>query len=155
MPRYVNLTKFDELTDHQIEQGIQLNCQYKEFKILDLFEPLSGVYMSEEDAKKCKNGDILFVSSGRFNNGVKARISLVGVETTIFPENCLTLAKNGSVGVCFYHEGKIVCTSDVLVLKFKDKILNKYEGLYFKVLIEQHIFKFNYGRKINSDRLSN
>ena len=78
----------------------------------------------------------------------------MGFEATIFPANCLSLAKNGSVGVCFYHETPIVCTSDVLVLKFKQKQLNLYEGLYFKVLIEQHIFRFNYGRKINADRLA-
>ena len=126
----------------------------KEFLLLDLFDPLSGTYISEEDAKKCKTGNIAFVSSGRFNNGVKAKIELMGFEATIFPANCLSLAKNGSVGVCFYHETPIVCTSDVLVLKFKQKQLNVYEGLYFKVLIEQHIFRFNYGRKINADRLA-
>ena len=91
----------------------------KEFFLLDLFDSLSGTYISEEDAKKCKTGNISFVSSGRFNNGVKAKIELMGFEATIFPANCLSLAKNGSVGVCFYHENPIVCTSDVLVLKFK------------------------------------
>lgn len=126
----------------------------KEFLLLDLFDSLSGTYISEEDAKKCKLGNISFVSSGRFNNGVKAKIELMGFEATIFPAKCLSLAKNGSVGVCFYHETPIVCTSDVLVLKFKQRQLNLYEGLYFKVLIEEHIFRFNYGRKINSDRLA-
>lgn len=65
----------------------------------------------------------------------------------------MTLAKNGSVGVCYFHEEPIVCTSDVLVLKYKFKNLTKYEGLFFKVLIEQYIFRFNYGRKITKDRL--
>ena len=77
----------------------------------------------------------------------------MGMEATIHPRGCLTLAKNGSVGVCFYHENRIVTTSDVITLSFKNKILNKFEGLYFKVLIEKHIFRFNYGRKINNDRL--
>ena len=77
----------------------------------------------------------------------------MGNETTIFQKNSMTLAKNGSVGVWYYHEEPIVCTSDVLVLKYKFKNLTKYEGLFFKVLIEQHIFRFNYGRKITKDSL--
>lgn len=132
-------------------------CVAKSFKkkyLLELFDVLSGNSISEEDARKCMPGDISFVSSGRFNNGVKAQISLVGFEATIYPSGCLTLAKNGSVGVCFYQENKVVTTSDVLVLKFKNRNLNKYEGLYFKVLIEKHIFRFNYGRKINKERFS-
>ena len=123
-------------------------------KILGLFDVLRGGHISEEEAKKCDIGNIGFVSSGRFNNGVKKKISLVGMETTIYPPYCLTLAKNGSVGVCFYHEYPIVTTTDVIVLKFKEKELNSFEVLFFKVLIEKHIFRFNYGRKINDERLS-
>lgn len=130
-----------------------LTTSYKIFSLLELFDTLKGSYISEEDAKKCPPGNIAFVSSGRFNNGVKGLIQLMGNETTIFPKNSMTLAKNGSVGVCYYHEEPIVCTSDVLVLKYKFKNLTKYEGLFFKVLIEQHIFRFNYGRKITKDRL--
>ena len=131
----------------------KLTTSYKIFSLFELFDILKGNYISEEDAKKCPYGNIAFVSSGRFNNGVKGLIQLMGNETTIFPENSMTLAKNGSVGVCHYHEEPIVCTSDVLVLKYKFKNLTKYEGLFFKVLIEQHIFRFNYGRKITKDRL--
>lgn len=123
-------------------------------RLTDMFDVLHGSYISEEEAKKCEPGDICFVSSGRFNNGVKGKISLIGVETTIFPKKCLTLAKNGSVGQCFYHEENIVCTSDVMVLKHKTIELDKYLGQYFRVLIEHHIFRFNYGRKINSDRIN-
>lgn len=127
---------------------------FKMYTLLELFDVMKGACISEEDVKKCPVGDIAFVSSGRFNNGVKALIKLLGNETTIFPKNVLTLAKNGSVGVCYYHEEPVVCTSDVVVLNFKHKKLNQYEGLYFKVLIEQHSFRFNYGRKITKDRLN-
>lgn len=130
-----------------------VSTEYRLVKLTDLFDILTGGHISEEEAKKCKKGNISFVSSGRFNNGVKAKIDLVGMETTIYPSNCLSLAKNGSVGVCFYHESPLVTTTDVLVLKSKDKVLNKYEGLFFKVMIEKHIFRFNYGRKINDERL--
>ncbi len=153
-PEFVN-------KDFSINASTEANMKEKksvEFEsksLLSLFEVLTGGYIKEEDAKKCPVGNIAFVSSGRFNNGVKAKISLIGMETTIYPPYCLTLAKNGSVGVVFYHEEPIVTTTDVLTLKYKDpnKILNKYEGLYFKVMIEQHIFRFNYGRKINESRL--
>lgn len=126
----------------------------KLIKIVNLFDVLTGTHISEEEAKKCSDGEIGFVSSGRFNNGIKKKINLVGIETTIFPPRCLSLAKNGSVGTCFYHDYPIVTTTDVVVLKFKGKELNKFEGLFFKVLIEKHIFRFNYGRKINEERLS-
>ena len=140
------------------KRGNQVNdrVKFETRNLLTLFDVITGGFISEEDAKKCPPGDISFVSSGRFNNGVKAKVSLIGMETTIYPPNCLTLAKNGSVGVVFFHEGPIVTTTDVLTLRFKDsnKVLNKYEGLYFKVMIEKHIFRFNYGRKINESRLN-
>ena len=153
IPAFVNIPINMEKTSQIISKSI-VKPLLKPYKLVDLFLPLQGTYISEEDAKKCSAGEIAFVSSGRFNNGVKAKIQLLGMEATIFPSNCLSLAKNGSVCTCFYHEGPIVTTSDVITLQYKNKVLNKYEGLFFKVLIEKHMFRFNYGRKINEPRLN-
>lgn len=155
VPKYVNQVKYSKnnITSNVNKKKIEIG-KTKIIPLLSLFNVLSGSHISEEEAKKCNIGDIGFVSSGRFNNGIKKKIDLAGIETTIFPSNCLTLAKNGSVGVCFYHDYRIVTTSDVVVLKYKEKDLNKFEGLFYKVLIEKHIFRFNYGRKINEERLA-
>lgn len=153
IPKFVKNDKIIEKTTKTNKLKINSYNKYKIFHLTELFDVLKGESISEEEAKKCKKGKISFVSSGKFNNGVKAKIALVGLETTIYPPFCLSLAKNGSVGVCFFHETSIVTTTDVIVLKYKEKILNNYEGLFFKVLIEKHIFRFNYGRKINDNRL--
>ena len=146
--------KYEDDINSNVENRRESINQTKLVSLLDLFDVLKGSCISEDEAKKCKEGDIRFVTSSKYNNGVKKKIDLVGIESTIYPPNCLSLAKNGSVGVCFYHDYRIVSTSDVLILKFKHKELNKFEGLFFKVLIEKHMFRFNYGRKINEERLS-
>ena len=155
IPQYVNCNYDINTESKTIMSNDILNANYENMYIRDLFDVLAGSSISEEFAKKCNKGEISFVTASRFNNGVKAKIKLMGMEATIYPKCCLTLAKNGSVGVCFYHENRIATTSDVMVLKFKEKDLNKYEGLYFKVLIEKHIFRYNYGRKINKERFDN
>lgn len=155
IPEYVNQIKYgnNNIVSNNTSKKIKIG-KTKTISLLSLFDVLTGAHISEEEAKKCNVGNIGFVSSGRFNNGVKKKINLVGIETTIFPSGCLTMAKNGSVGVCFYHDYRIVTTSDVVVLKYKEKELDKFEGLFFKVMIEKHIFRFNYGRKINEERLA-
>lgn len=66
------------------------------------------------------------------------------------------ISKNGLVGTVGFHDYKVVSTADVLILKLKnEKIkINKKMFFYFKYIIEKNKINFNYGRKINSNRIN-
>lgn len=60
-------------------------------------------------SKNTKEGDYPLISSSAMNNGVIKRIN----EYTIEPSglfHTITIARNGSVGVCFVHDYKFATT---------------------------------------------
>ena len=58
-----------------------------------------------------------------------------------------------SVGFFFYQPKEYMATPvDVRILTPKF-VLNKYTGLFFTAILKQEKFKFNYSRKMGTDRL--
>lgn len=71
-------------------------------------------------------------------------------------ENAITLNNSGSVGYCFYHQYKFVCSDHCTVITIKDSSvpLNTQIALFLRPIIESMKNKFNFAREINNSRLN-
>ncbi len=64
----------------------------------------------------------------------------------IFNGGVITTSSNGQPGIAFYQNKDFCATGDVNVLSAKF-IMNKYIALFICTIIENEIYRFNYGRK--------
>ena len=88
-------------------------------KISDYFE-IVNVENTFEIKKSC-DGIYPLISSTSKNNGIAKFIDSYSID---IPE-CITVARNGTAGSCFYQSGKFAITGDVVILKLKEgKILD-------------------------------
>ena len=120
---------------------------WKYHKIKDLFD------ISVSKDKNLLSSDLgatPYVSSSANNNGVSCCVdSAPSIES-----NTITVARNGSVGAAFYQPN-MYCASpdDVRILKPKFKITPAI-GLFLCTLIEQEKYRYAYGRKFGTKRIS-
>ncbi len=128
-----------------------IQIKYKKFLLIDLFDNISSTSISLKDIKDNYKNDVTYnvISSSSLNNGIYK----YKYNNYTYEPHCLTLAKNGSVGYCFYQFEKFNKTIDIIVLKSKNDItMNCY--IYFSYIITDICIKnFNYSYKINNDRL--
>ena len=122
--------------------------EWKQFKYTDLFEMTRGQGGKVSDAKQ-NPGKNPYVGASAENNGVTFWTSLKPTEA----EGAITVSNNGSVGSAFYQEKPFLASSDVSVLRLKERPLNKQIGLFIVTIIEQEKAKYNYGRKWGLSRM--
>ena len=69
----------------------------------------------------------------------------------------ITINRGGSVGEAFYQSRKYVATPvDIRIMKRKDgRIINPYIGMFLCTIIKNEKYRFNYARKMGTDRLKN
>ena len=150
LPEYVSKIS---LSDYEFEkqpilnQTLELNTEnWKWFRYDEIFEIFTS---SDSNYLKSEIGNIPYISSTQFNNGVS---SFVNSEPTQ-NENTITVARNGSVGSAFYHSYNY-CASPDDVRIFKPKFeMNKYIALFLCTLIEKEKYRFTYGRKFGTKRM--
>jgi len=95
-------------------------------------------------------GKIPYISSTERNNGVYEYVEEVPTNNG----NTITANRGGSVGFFFYQPKNYLATPvDVRILTPKFQ-LNKYIGLFLTTILKQEKFKFNYSRKMGTDRLN-
>lgn len=120
---------------------------WKYYKIRDLFD------ISVSKDKNLLSSDFgltPYVSSSANNNGVSCCVdSVPSIEA-----NTITVARNGSVGATFYQP-YMYCASpdDVRILSPKFKITPAI-GLFLCTIIEQEKYRYAYGRKFGTKRMS-
>ena len=122
--------------------------EWKQFKYTVLFEMTRGQGGKASDAKQ-NPGKNPYIGASAENNGVTFWTSLKPTEA----EGAITVSNNGSVGSAFYQEKPFLASSDVSVLRLKEKPLNKQIGLFIVTIIEQEKAKYNYGRKWGLSRM--
>ena len=105
------------------------SLRWEKFKIETWFEVVKGKRLTK---KEMREGNIDFIGSSSFNNGITHRI---GNEANIHPGNLITVAYNGSVGETFYHENEFIASDDVNVL-YPKFALNKYIALFICPIIK-------------------
>ena len=120
-----------QLTDNEkkilIEGGG--NCNFKSFKISDLFDIKKGIRLTKQNMIK---GEIPFIGSSASNNGCTAYIDN---NERLHSKNVITVCYNGSVGETFYQDKEFWASDDVNVLYPKFN-LNDNNSMYFMTLIK-------------------
>lgn len=132
---------------HNTTGGGNLYPRWKEFYFTDVFTKIQrGKRLTKANQS---DGDIPYVSSTAFNNGVDGFIGNNG-GVRIF-ENCLTLANSGSVGSSFFHLYKFVASDHVT--KLERKGLDKYAYLFLIPMVNRLSEKYSFNREINDNRI--
>ena len=154
----LNLQKFDEvyvnllddeinlLTVYEIKMPIQINeiKEWKKLKIGDYFEIMS---VKKKFLKTQPEGKYPLISSSGTNNGISKYINDYS-----FEGECLTIARNGTVGSCFYQNGIFGITSDVLILTKKRDLNYHIWAMMINYILPK---KYSYSNKLTIEKLLN
>ena len=144
MEKIIKGLKYKSITTKNKIQNVSIEFyNWKIFKIGDLFNK------SDVPKHSCipeSEGDIPFISSTGFNNGVTSYVNEDSV-----PGNCITVSTNGGCFDCFYHDEPIVISSDVEIL-YSD-FLNKSIAIFICTVLQQEKYKWSYGRKPKNNKV--
>ena len=101
------------------------------------------------EIKKSLDGIYPLISSTSKNNGVAKFIDSYSID---IPE-CITIARNGTAGSCFYQSGKFAITTDVLILKLKEG--KTLDLKLFSVLVTYFLTKkYDWSNKLVNKKLT-
>ncbi len=136
----------------------ETNCdsKYDLFLIEDIFDVQGTKTTPPEVVVTLNKGIFPYITTKSVNNGVDGYYN-------IYTElgNCLTI-DSATVGSIFYQEQNFIASDHVEKLtpkKFMDGTsafsLNKYIGLYLVSILKQEMYRYNYGRKFNQNRIRN
>lgn len=118
------------------------------FSLVDLFEISAS--KDELVEKLTPGGKTPYVTSSDRNNGITSLIE----EPPTNSAGTITANRGGSVGFFFYQPEPYQATPvDVRILTPKFPI-NQYVGLFLKTVLQLERHRFNYSRKMGSDRLA-
>ena len=133
----------------------------KEFQVKNFFNLDRGKRFAGKDRKK-NRGDIPYISSTAKNNGVPRstesgepeKVNEISKNKLEHKGKFLSVVCYGEPMNTFYQNGEGFWISDSVNTLFpKLEKFNLYIGLYFKVLLEEYIPLFNYGRGATEERL--
>ena len=141
-----------------------MSVVWKSFKLSSIFD-YSGKHVIKTPIKELKtyktyqDGLIANVTSTKNNNGINCYVELNNEIENKKVKNVLTIATNGSVGVCFYHPYYIISTGDSKVIEIYNsklkKIFDNNEFLYyfFSKLLTRNFYKtyYSYTKKIKKE----
>jgi len=131
-----------------INQDFELNTSnWQFFDLCKLFEISASSDALIDDYTL--GGRTPYISSSAMNNGM---LECVKEEPTN-SANTITANRGGSVGYFFYQPVDYLATPvDVRILTPKF-VLNKYIGLFITTILKLEKFKFNFSRKMGTNRL--
>ena len=124
------------------------SSKWKEFLFPEVFDMERGKGGTATNAKN-NPGNNLYIGASGENNGITQYTSLEPTEQG----NAITVANNGSVGASFFQKEDFLASSDVTVLRLKNKDLNSCIALFITTLIFDIAKSFDYGRKWGISRM--
>lgn len=125
-------------------------CDWKEYKIGDLFEVEYGTFTPKD---KLGVGFVNYVTTSGFNNGITDTI-----EEATHQGNCITVASDGALmGSSFYQKEPFATSNIVSTLTPKENVpLNPYIAHFICTLIRTKRSEFSWlGFKMSVDRVRN
>ncbi|MDP3666056.1 MAG: restriction endonuclease subunit S [Sediminibacterium sp.] len=149
IPTWVEEVKIPNLpsTSSVINKKFNLDTSnWKYFRYDDLFEIKKGKRLTKDDFI---DGKTPFIGAIDSNNGYRDFIG----QAPIHEGNTITINYNGSVGEAFYQPNPFWASDDVNVLYGKFT-MNKYLALFLIALTRMEKFRFNYGRKWETNRMN-
>ena len=154
-----NISNYDKIIE--LTENFKINVQkFNNLKVKEWNQIKISEYFDIVKPKKIfkisqtENGEYPLISSTSLNNGITKYINEYSVELN----ECLTIARNGSVGYCFYQTGKFGITTDIIIIKLKENLNSdlKLDLKLFSVLTTYYLTKkYNYSNKISIDKLKN
>jgi hypothetical protein len=119
---------------------------WQPFRFKDLFELHRGRRILRRDVQP---GSTPYIRATAFNNGINSRVDL----PPDFPAGLITVSSNGSVAEAFYQDEPFIASDDIVVLipKFH---MTPAVALFLCSLIYAERYRFNYGRKWFTTRMS-
>lgn len=131
-----------------INEKVHLNhSNWMFFNLIDLFDISASCDSFIDDLQI--GGKTPYISSTEKNNGIFEYVDALPTNKG----NTITANRGGSVGFFFYQPIDYLATPvDVRILNPKFA-LNKYIALFLTTILKLEKFKFNYSRKMGSDRL--
>lgn len=125
-----------------------MNKLFKYFEFNQVFKYKRGRRLISQNQIP---GDIAYISSTAFNNGVDNYITPPGYME--IHNNKMTLTNSGSVGYLFFHDYDFVASDHVTVIWLRNRELTKYIAMFLKPIFEKLKYRYNFGREISNDRL--
>ena len=146
----LDLDKFLNINKSSLAKK-KISLDTKTWKYFDLVELFEISASSDELMDDLSEGGLTpYITSTDSNNGVTSYVK----EEPTNPAGTITANRGGSVGYFFYQPLPYKSTPvDVRILTPKFKI-NKFVGLFIKTILQLEKYRFNYSRKMGSDRLS-
>lgn len=153
IPHYIYNYKIELPNNEPILKYYNINLNvysWYNFLYIDIFDLKRGELSS---INSFSLGYVPVVTASEDTNGISSYLDIP--LDLLEEENTITIANNGSVGAAFYQEKKYAATSDVTIMKLKDKNvkLNKYIALFLVTVISKEKYRFNYGRKWGITRM--
>lgn len=141
------IVNIDERKFKITNEEVNLNTDnWKEFSISELFSGKKikrGKRLRSEDRIP---GDLKYFSASQENNGLTDHIS----EPLFIENNALIYT---TFGDCYYVEGNFTASDEISI--FKDKNVNKYNGLFIATILNQNKYKYAFGRKAFKNKYQN
>lgn len=119
--------------------------EWKYYKLDELFNIKKGKRLVEADFVK---GSTPFIGATDSNNGYRDFIG----QDAIHEGNTITVSYNGSVGEAYYQPKAFWASDDINVLYPRFKLTPSI-ALFLTTMIRREKYRFNYGRKWDSDRM--
>lgn len=131
------------------KEKINLNISnWKYFDLTELFEISASRDELIEDLTQ--GGSTPYITSSDSDNGATSFIEEVATNKA----GTITANRGGSVGYFYYQPIAYKATPvDVRILTPRFKI-NTYLGLFFRTILQLEKYRYNYSRKMGSDRLA-
>lgn len=120
---------------------------WQEFKYTDIFDTIT--IGKSIDLNKLEEGDINYVGRTEENNGVTAKVSKYNDQEP-YKGNCITVPMVGNALKSTYQNSPFYVSQNILILRSRN--LNKYNAMFFNVIIRMDEFRFCYGRTLSIDR---
>lgn len=123
------------------------------FRLLDYFQSFGGKLLTSQWCLS-NPGNINFVTSSTSSNGVNQKIDAkeaISEGATIL-RNVISVSTNGQSCWAFYQDQPCIIGLDAVGLIPKVR-LSKLQSLFVCTMIRKEAFRFNYGRKLNTERL--
>ena len=150
IPSWVYSLKINNLKKESvISKKIELNINnWKNFKIVDLFDIKKGERLVKEERKK---GNMPLITATSENNGV---VDHIGYDD--FKENKKVFQDKLTIDMffnVFYHDYEYFSDDNVHTLIPKRATLNRYVCLFLVTVLKQLQYKYDFGRQVRLQRL--
>ena len=142
----IDLTDYLSRLKQEIQEIQALNIvKYEYLKVGDYFKIIN----IKKKFKICSSDEGIYplISSTSVNNGICKHINDYS-----YDGECITVARNGSVGVSFYHSCKIAITSDIIILQ---NIVPVNYHIWVSMLNYSLPPKYSYSNKLSAIKLLN